>query len=192
MEPIRRRALIDAAIQAIHERGSLDVTVSQIAKRAGVSAALAHHYFGSKDRLIVSTMRHLLTELGRDVNEQLRAAATARARITAIIRANFSAEQFEAATVSAWLVFYVRAQSSDEAGRLLRIYARRLHSNLAHALTALVDRDTAHRVAEGAAALIDGLYIRRALKNGSPDPASAIAVVEDYIDGNLKLAARKG
>lgn len=43
MEPLRRRALIDAAILAIGERGSLDVTMSEIAGRAGVSPALAHH-----------------------------------------------------------------------------------------------------------------------------------------------------
>ena len=43
MEPLRRRALIDATVAAIGERGSLDVTMSDIAGRAGVSAALAHH-----------------------------------------------------------------------------------------------------------------------------------------------------
>ena len=33
MEPVRRKALIDAAIGAIGERGSLDVTMSEIASR---------------------------------------------------------------------------------------------------------------------------------------------------------------
>src|SRR6186713_1447369 len=66
MEPLRRRALIDAAISAIGERGSLDVTMSDIAGRAGVSSALAHHYFGAKGDLLEATMRHLLADLGRD------------------------------------------------------------------------------------------------------------------------------
>jgi TetR/AcrR family transcriptional repressor of bet genes len=39
----RRRALIGAALGEIADRGSLDVTVAQIAHRAGVSSALAHH-----------------------------------------------------------------------------------------------------------------------------------------------------
>ena len=43
MEPIRRAALVEATIAAIGEAGSLEVTVSQIAKRAGMSSALAHH-----------------------------------------------------------------------------------------------------------------------------------------------------
>ena len=60
MEPIRRRALIDAAIAAIGERGSLDVTVSQIARRAGVSSALAHHYFGNKEEIYIAVLSRTL------------------------------------------------------------------------------------------------------------------------------------
>ena len=73
MEPLRRKALIDATISAIGERGSLDVTMSEIAGRAGVSSALAHHYFGAKDELLQATMRHLLAELGGDTRTALRA-----------------------------------------------------------------------------------------------------------------------
>ena len=43
MEPIRREALVKATIAEIGAAGSLDVTVSQIARRAGMSSALAHH-----------------------------------------------------------------------------------------------------------------------------------------------------
>ena len=71
MEPLRRRALIDATISAIGERGSLDVTMSEIAGRAGVSSALAHHYFGAKDELLQATMRHLLAELNADTRQAL-------------------------------------------------------------------------------------------------------------------------
>ena len=40
MEPIRKDALVKATITEIGRTGSLDVTVSQIAKRAGMSSAL--------------------------------------------------------------------------------------------------------------------------------------------------------
>ena len=43
MEALRRSALVEATIHEIGARGSLDVTVSQIARRAGMSSALAHH-----------------------------------------------------------------------------------------------------------------------------------------------------
>lgn len=189
MEPLRKRALIDAAIRTIGERGSLDVTVAQIAQEAGVSAALAHHYFGGKEQLILATMRHLLHELGQDLLNALRGARTPTARIAAVIAVNFSTAQFAPQTVAAWLTFYVHAQQSDATHRLLKVYARRMHSNLAHALRQLTDPQTALQIAEGTGAMIDGLYIRHALRNGAPEAANAVALVEDYV--MTKLAAAK-
>ncbi len=190
MEPLRRRALIDATISAIGERGSLNVTVSEIAGRAGVSSALAHHYFGPKEELLQATMRQLLADLGADLGKALAKASTPRQRIAAVIGVNFNAAQFREETVHAWLAFYVEAQNSLPLRRLLRVYARRLHSNLMSGLTPLVGRPEAARMAEAIAALIDGLYIRRALRDGLPNPASAAALVEDYVDA--KLSDRAG
>ena len=185
MEPLRRKALIDAAISAIGERGSLDVTMSEIAGRAGVSSALAHHYFGAKDELLLATMRHLLAELGVDARRALRSAPTPRARVSAVVAVNFSAAQFKPQTIAAWLAFYVEAQRSPALRRLLKVYARRLHSNLMSGLSAILPRAEADTIAETTAALIDGLYIRRALKDGVPDAATAITLIEDYLNTKL-------
>lgn len=186
MEPLRRKALIDAAIAAIGGRGTLDVTMSEIAGIAGVSSALAHHYFGGKDDLLRATMRHLLAELGADCRAALAAASGPRGRVSAVIAVNFSQKQFRPEIIAAWLAFYVEAKRSEPMRRLLRVYARRLHSNLMSGLAALLARPRAERVAEGVAALIDGLYIRRALKDGAPDAASAVALVEDYVEMSLE------
>jgi TetR/AcrR family transcriptional repressor of bet genes len=185
MPPLRRRALIDAAILTIGERGTLDVTMSEIAGRAGVSSALAHHYFGAKDGLLQATMRHILTELNADVRKALATSRTARERVCAVIAVNFSETQFQPEIIAAWLAFYVEAQKSAPLRRLLRVYARRLHSNLMSGLTGLMPPSEAERTAEAIAALIDGLYIRRALKDGAPNAGSAIALVEDYLETKL-------
>ena len=57
MEPVRRKALVDATLRAVGDHGSLTVTMSEIARHAGVSPALAHHYFGSKEQLFVDILR---------------------------------------------------------------------------------------------------------------------------------------
>lgn len=185
MEAIRRRALIEAAIETIHDRGFCAVTVGGIARRAGVSTALAHHYFGSKDHLLAETMRHMLAELGGAIIVRLRQAGSPRERVSAVIAGNFGPEQFRPATISAWLAFYVQAQTVPEARRLHRIYARRLDSNLVHDLSRLMPRPQAREVAEATAALIDGLWIRFALADTAPDGARAIAMVEDFVEGRI-------
>lgn len=190
MEPMRRKALISAAIDAIHDRGMGQVTMGEIARRAGVSAALAHHYFGGKDQLLLATMRHLLSELGDEIQTRLAAARTPEERLSAVIRGNFAACQFRPAVISAWLAFYVQAQTDPEARRLLRIYMRRLESNLLHALRDLTTREHAACLAETAAALIDGLWIRRSLADGDPDSDGAAELVERAVrDGLRRLDA---
>ncbi|HMQ91865.1 MAG TPA: transcriptional regulator BetI [Amaricoccus sp.] len=186
MSEYRRRALIGAALCEIAERGSLDVTVAQIAGRAGVSAALAHHYFGGKEDLILATMRHLLAEFSSVLVAGLREAPDPRARLTAIVRGSFGREQFHHATISAWLTFYAKALSSEVAAWLLEIYQRRLNSNLVHALRALVPGRDAVRIAESTAALIDGVYLREALRGVPSTPESAIAVIEHHIDLEIR------
>jgi len=83
--------------------------------------------------------------------------------------------------VAAWLVFYVQAQQSPDAARLLRVYANRLHSNLVYELQQLVPQAQAHEIAHGVAAMIDGFYIRHALQSGVPSRASARAMVKNYL-----------
>ena len=180
MEPIRRRALIDAAISAIGERGALNVTMSDIAGRAGVSTALAHHYFGGKDDLLFATMRHILTQLGNEIRPAI-APLSGPERVRAIIAVNLSPEQFRPEIIAAWLAFYVEARRDAALGRLFRIYVHRLHSDLLSGLADL-PHPAAIRTARGIAALIDGLYLRRALGEGVEDSRTAIFLVEDYLD----------
>ncbi|MBL4766870.1 MAG: transcriptional regulator BetI [Rhodobacteraceae bacterium] len=174
MEPIRREALVKATIAEIGAAGSLDVTVSQIARRAGMSSALAHHYFGGKEQIFLAAMRRILTDFGAEVRKELKAAQP-DARAAAIIRACFAASCFTPATISAWTTFYVLAQHNPEALRLWRIYQARLRSNLTHALRLMTQEPA--KSADTMAAFIDGLYIRAALDDpGSPETATQQAL----------------
>lgn len=184
MGSIRRSALVEATINEIGTRGSLDVTVSQIARRAGMSSGLAHHYFGSKEQMFAAAMRHILTLYGAEVRGALMMAKTPRQRIEAVVRASFTPAQFRPEMVAAWLNFYVQAQKSDEARRLLLIYQQRLRSNLSHAIRQLAPSQVAI-LTEGLAAMIDGLYIRQALSNTRLSDTTEIDVLMQYIDTSL-------
>ena len=191
MEPVRRGALVEAAIAEIGAQGLRDVTVAQIARRAGMSPALAHHYFGSKEAIFAAAMRHILTLYAAEIRGALSMAATPRARLEAIIRASFTPSQFRPETVAAWLNFYVQAQHSDPARRLLHVYQRRLRSNLHHALRQ-IDEGHARTLTRGCAAMIDGLYLRQALGEGGIAPQTAIAVLLHYLDTSLPDTVPRG
>lgn len=182
MEPIRRDALVKATIAEIGEVGTLQVTVSQIARRAGMSSALAHHYFGGKDQIFLAAMRRILSDFGAEVRTEL-AKATPEGRAEAIIRACFAQKSFSRQAISAWMTFYVLAQTNAQALRLWRLYQRRLRSNLCHALRPLARDPEAAAVTM--AALIDGLYLRSALNDpDTPEKATqrALAVLRLLCD----------
>lgn len=190
MEPVRRKALVDAALRVIGDHGSLTVTMSEIARQAGVSAALAHHYFGSKEQLLIETVRSLLRQLRNDAVTALKAVDTPREKLSAIIRVSFQANQFMPETIAAWLAFYAEAQRSEETRRYLVVYARRLRSNLIANLKRLCASDDAERIAEGAAAMIDGLYIRQSLKSAPVSIEASVALTEDYLTRQLETVRR--
>ncbi|QMU58503.1 MAG: transcriptional regulator BetI [Boseongicola sp.] len=184
MEPLRRAALIDATITEIGLAGSLDITVSQIARRAGVSSGLAHHYFGGKDQILLAAMRRIMADYAAEVRAGLKRSRTPRDRLEAIVSAGFSAPNFKPDTVSAWLNFYVHALSSAEAGRLHRAYTKRHRSNLRHALRPIAGSQ-ADELANLAAALIDGLYLQYGLAKSLPAGAEATAIVMSAIEKNI-------
>lgn len=184
MEPIRREALVKATIAEIGEHGTLDVTVSQIARRAGMSSGLAHHYFGGKEQILVAAIRYTMGIYAAEVRGALAMAKTPEERVDAIVRASFSSRNFRAETVSAWMNFYVLAQVSSEAKRLLDLYHRRLRSNLKHALRPMLGA-RAEGAASRVAALIDGVYLRQSLGQGAPDGIKAAEQVLGYVELEL-------
>jgi len=180
MEPLRRASLVQATIAEIGRAQSLDVTVGQIAKTAGMSTALAHHYFGGKVQIFSATMRHILREYGAVVRAHLRGADTPRDRAEAIIIASFDHSCFDPATVSAWMTLYAGASTQPEMRQLLTLYQSRLRSNLRHALRPISPEPQAH--AEVIAALIDGLYLRAAFsKDASSAKTAAMRALSDIL-----------
>jgi len=174
MQPIRRRQLIEAAIQAIHQHGYDDVTMARIAARAGLSPGIIAHYFGSKQELLEATMRSLLTELWRLVVAGLSRAQAPLERIEAVVAALFDETQCRPEVVSAWLSFWAQVPHAPDLARLQRAYRRRLRSDLCHGLRGLgLDAPERERLAELVGGLIDGIWVRAALDGGGLDTAAA-------------------
>ncbi|MEJ2633075.1 MAG: transcriptional regulator BetI [Acidihalobacter sp.] len=180
MQPIRRRQLIEAAIQSIGEVGFERTTVVRIGRIAGVAPSIIHHYFSGKNDLLEATMRELLEQFRGHVVSAQANARTPIDRVEALIGANFADEQFKPTTVAAWLAFWAQAPHYPALHRLQRINARRLRSNLRHALRALLAPKTVAPTAEGLAAMIDGLYLNCAL-DGHVDGRHARRVVRQFL-----------
>ena len=185
MAPIRRKQLVEAAIAAIHAHGFANATVARIAAQAGISAGMVHHYFKDKDELLFATMRHLLAELRADAVARLAGINDPRQRIRAIIDACFGDAQFDEQVFSAWLALYGNARQSPRLMNILSLYHRRLRSSLLHDLRRIASEADALHLAEGIAAMIDGLWLRYALTGKPANPETPRALTRDYLAAAL-------
>lgn len=177
----RKTSIIMGTIKAIHEKGYAATTMADIAKNAGISTGLPHHYFGSKAGVFNATISFLLKDLSKQSRKRLLRAKTPVERINAIIHTSFSDEQFQPSVISAWFAFYVLARTEPETRRLLQIYHRRLISNLTSEYRRVTDRETANTAAAGTAAMIDGLWLQCVLTTNRPDGSPATMLVQDYV-----------
>jgi betaine-aldehyde dehydrogenase len=185
-EDVRRRQLIDTTIETMAEVGFVATTLGQIARRAGVSAGLVAHYFGSKDGLLEATMRALGARVSRSSARRQARATTPRARVQAIIDANLAPEEFDQRTGTVWLAFWGQTLHSEQFKRVQAAYQRRVISNLRHALRPLAEPAEAQRIAESIAAIIDGLWLRATLSGGNEISAeTARRMATDFADRAL-------
>jgi TetR/AcrR family transcriptional repressor of bet genes len=188
MAPIRRKQLVEAAIAVIHEQGFANATVARIARQAGISSGMVHHYFRDKDDLLFTTMRHLLAELRADALMRLSGASSPHQRVCAIIDACFGEVQFEEQVFSAWLALYGNARHSDRLRKIVSLYHRRLKSSLVHELRRILPEAEAPRLADGIGAMIDGLWLRYALTGKPENPETPRALTRDYLAASLERA----
>ncbi|WP_120501832.1 transcriptional regulator BetI [Roseovarius sp. EL26] len=186
---IRNEELIEAAISAIHSNGFLSVTMTEIAKEAGATAASISYYFGSKDKLMDTTMRRLLSLLRERSLHCLAQAKTPEERLYAIIDANFDDSLFTKEKCSVWMQFWASAPYVPSLARLHRINRLRVQSNVRRELRSLVPDELLEPVRESVQAYMDGIWIETAQSDKPVDPAAARdtarQVVATLIEGAL-------
>jgi len=186
MGPIRKAQLIQATFECIHKYGFSGTTIAKVSKQAGVSAGIISHYFGGKDGLLEATMRDLLKSLNKAASDESRSIRDPKERIVAIINANFAEEQVTGAAVTVWLAFWGQALHVPALARLQRANLQRLQSNLRYWLGQLLSKEEASFVAEGLAAMIDGIWLRGAFKDEGIIRRDARKLCLDYLE--LQLA----
>lgn len=192
MQPIRRKQLINATIQCIYREGLLGTTVKKVSEEAGVSSGIINHYFGGKDHMLAATMREVLHRHQQVGIRRLQDCQTPEERIRAIIEINFSPLQTDPATVCTWLAFWAQAMHVPALARLQKLNSSRLYSNLLYSLKSLLVPEQAAFVAEGMAALIDGLWLRGAFSPDGIDSAHACEVVWSFYQSQLLVNRQQG
>ncbi|MBU2863273.1 transcriptional regulator BetI [Reinekea forsetii] len=177
MKPLREIQLIEATLLSVEQYGFNKTTIISIAKIAGVSTGIINHYFGGKQGLLEATVRFLLQSLHDELMKELRKIDNKDPvkRLEAIVKANFAQVQTADKSSKTWLAFWTQAMHDEQFSALQQVNERRLLSNLRYSFKQLLPSEQVEQAAQTTAALIDGLWLRRAL---SKQPISIEASAE--------------
>ncbi|MEY8801481.1 transcriptional regulator BetI [Leisingera sp. XS_AS12] len=179
---IRNEELIEATIIAVHKRGYGVVTMAEIAREAGASAASINYYFGSKEGLMEATMRHLLGKLRQAMVEGYATANTPRERLYAVMDANFSDGLYTVPQCSIWMQFWANAPYSPRLSRLHRINRARVRSHFLAELRALLPDTQIETARQALQSYMDGVWLQAAQSETPLDPAAARAAAHRVVD----------
>lgn len=185
IETIRRRDLVEAAYQTFLEHGLSGMTMARIGERAGMSHGIVNYYFKSKDALLSAVVRKANFLIMEDTARLLRHAQSARARISAIIQANFAEDLFTRDIARAWVSYYSAIGQNPDFERLQNVVDRRLSSNLMHELRQLTTPERARKIATNIALLIEGLWLRRGRSSVDISAEWAISILEAHVDQSI-------
>jgi TetR/AcrR family transcriptional repressor of bet genes len=172
-EKQRKQELIEATIKSIEDHGFQGTTILTISRQANLSAGIISHYFGSKQGLILATIRYLLEELRQGLLQQIahcEQPLTPELRLQMIVDTNFACFQKSTSVTRTWLCFWAQALHDPELARLQSVNSRRLLQNLLYSYRQIIpDKKSALQAANMTAAMIDGLWLRSSLSKTSQD-----------------------
>ncbi len=122
----RRSQLIEATIATLAERGFSRTTLTDVARRAGLSHGLVLFHFQSKENLLAETLDHLSEEYRSNWQAALASAGPApEAQLSALVMADFSPAVCTPDRLASWCAFWGESQSRP-------LYQARCSANDAH------------------------------------------------------------
>lgn len=195
--PEKRRAdLIQAAIRCLSAGGMSAFKMERIAAEAGVSLGLISHYFTDKNELLTEVYRAALyADVNRKITELSKhASGSAPERLGRIVDAIIAPHYLKPTSLTVWLALWGEIVVNPELRRAHRALYRSYLKSLA-TLIETVARER-HRtvnsleIARSLQALIDGLFLERALDRQAVDHADFRRASYEFLELHLgKLAS---
>jgi AcrR family transcriptional regulator len=188
--------ILEAACDLIAAEGIDEVRIARVARRAGASTALVHHYFSTREELLEQALLHSFEQAG---DERFQKPAGARETATEALRRGIgeclplpgSQEREWVLWVELWLRAVREPELRPVAARLYRRYRAWIESLIRAGVKSgefRADVD-AESVADVAMALLDGAGVRALIDDPAMDVEAARRLVATRLAVELGLDA---
>ena len=157
--------IIRSAYRVMGEKGVYRVPLQDIADAAGVSKSVLLYYFKSKENLVLTVMRWVLSQIAERIRASVSHTSDAEERIRVMIDTIFSDPLQNRRFYLTYIGLIDHAASSDSFGRLSATFRSTVNAIYAEVIRGGCESQTfkVRDVVEAAAvirAIIEGLYIQ--------------------------------
>ena len=187
---MRREEIAAAALLVLTTEGARALTLDRVARELGASKGIILHYYSSKDLLLSRVISDILKILSKEIQSVVANAVGEQGRIAARLEFCVNPDIFQNGYASAWLTVLEASNADPTLARFRRIVRGRLNAALKSDLRPVVGQMEAAPVAESLLALIDGLWLRRALEPSLLSPERAKALLLTHLEESLAFSAR--
>ena len=187
--------ILEAACDLIAADGIDEVRIARVARRAGASTALVHHYFSTREELLEQALIHSFEQAGDErFGEQLGNEETATQALARGIGECLPLPGGQEREWVLWVELWLRAVREPE----LRPVAARLYERYRRWMAALIQAGVksgefrsgvdVERVADVAMALLDGVGVRALIRDPAMSVDDARRLVAERLAAELGLA----
>lgn len=191
----QRAAIIEATLDCIAEHGISGTTVSRIVGRAGIARGMVNLYFGSKDNLLLETLKASHVTYYARVDKALDQPMSPAERIRAYIETDLGPEVLNERAMAIWFAFRGEAKSHPEYAPYVDSRDQRLEDRLAGLFLLMLPggrgaRSTAGELAKGLMLLLEGAWTDYHLNARTFDRRAARLVCINFVERAVAGAAR--
>jgi AcrR family transcriptional regulator len=189
-----RERILEAACDLIAADGIDEVRIARVARRAGASTALVHHYFSTREELLEQALIHSFEQAGDErFGEQVENEETATQALARGIGECLPLPGGQEREWVLWVELWLRVVREPE----LRPVAARLYERYRRWMAALVQAGVksgefrsgidVERVADVAMALLDGAGVRALIRDPEMGVDEARALVAERLAAELGI-----
>jgi AcrR family transcriptional regulator len=186
--------ILEAACELIAAEGIDEVRIARVARRAGASTALVHHYFSTREELLEQALVHSFEQAGDErFQRPARVRETAAEALARGIGECLPLPGRQERQWVLWVELWLRAVREPE----LRPVAARLYRRYRDWMVGLIEAGAAsgefragvdpEAVADVAMALLDGVGVRALIDDPAMDTDAARRLVAERLGAELGL-----
>ena len=182
----RREQLIAATMKCIARKGLSSMTLSDVAKQAGLSQGIVNLHFDSKDNLLNETLRHVANDYRDQFEKALkRAEPTPAARLLAVLELDLKPSICDRNKLAVWFAFWGEVKSRPTYRKICDEYDRYYDSEVERLCEEIIedggyDVDAA-AAAEALTSLTNGLWLSFLISPKDFDRDTAMNAIMSYL-----------